>query len=353
MKKLFALLLALAMMLSLTACGGSKDEEPAKTAESGKAEEAASSGVENLNVWSIVPKGDGVYWTSMQNGVEDYCKEMGISDYTLAAPAETANVQQQIELCEAAISSGADILLLRISDPEAFMDVISRAQKNGTTVFSFNSEPYGGAEEIAKAWCGISPEMLGEAQAEAVIAGVEAGYVAKDATVLYISPTLTNPTHIINCDSFCAALSAAYPDMTIITDETGSGNAATVAAELLDAYLLSNPEISVLVANGANETSVMSAKVEGLNAYDDLWVVGCDGGEEQAEMLYIGALDSTVVQDTYGVGYESAKGALALHQGKSVDFYTPVGSKLLYPDGVEAYCEEGGWDMTAWNSYRG
>ena len=342
MKRLFVLLLTLAMALSLTACGGK--EEAASTGGDGE---------DSLTVWSIVPKGDGVFWNSMQLGVEDYCKEMGISDYTLAAPAETANVQQQIELCEAAISAGTDILILRVSDPEAFMDVISRAVSNDVTVFSFQQEPGGGTEEYVKAWAGISAEMLGEAQAEAVIAGVEAGKIAEDATVLYISPTLTNPTHITNCDSFCAALSEAYPNMTIITDETGSGNAATVAAELLDAYLLSNPEISVLVANGANETSVMASKIEGIDAEETMWVVGCDGGEEQAEMLYIGTLDVTVCQDTYSVGYEAVKNALALHNGESVEFYTPVGCNLLFTEGVEEYCADGGWDMTAWNSYKG
>ena len=146
------------MVLSLTACGGK--EEAASTGGDGE---------DSLTVWSIVPKGDGVFWNSMQLGVEDYCKEMGISDYTLAAPAETANVQQQIELCEAAISAGTDILILRVSDPEAFMDVITRAVNNGVTVFSFQQEPGGGTEEYVKAWAGISAERLGEAQADAVI----------------------------------------------------------------------------------------------------------------------------------------------------------------------------------------
>jgi len=338
MKKVFALVLALIMILSLAACGAGEKKE--KTTE-------------ELYVWSIVPKADGVFWGSMQQGVEDFLKEKGITEYRLAAPAEVANVQQQIELCEAAISAGADILILRISDPEAFMDVIQRAVKNGITVYSFQESPKNGIEEYCTAWCGISPEMLGQAQAEAVAAGVKAGKVAEDATVFYLSPTLTNPTHITNCESFVKALSEAYPNMTIITDETGSGQPATVAAELVDAYLLSNPEISVMVANGANETSVMAAKVEGINAYDDLWVVGCDGGEEQAEMLYIGSLDVTVCQDTYGVGYNSAKNALTIHQGGTVDFYTPVGCELLFPEGVKEYCEKGGWDMTAWNSYKG
>ena len=120
MKKVLALVLALIMILSLAACGAGEKKE--KTTE-------------ELYVWSIVPKGDGVFWGSMQQGVEDFLKEKGITEYRLAAPAEVANVQQQIELCEAAISAGADILILRISDPEAFMDVVQRAVKKGITVF--------------------------------------------------------------------------------------------------------------------------------------------------------------------------------------------------------------------------
>lgn len=333
MKKVLAVVLALVIVLSMTACGASKDD--------------------GLNVWCITPAGSGIYWVNVQKGVEGFCKENGITNYTLTAPSETANVQQKIELCEAAVSSGADILIVRLSDPEAFLDVVERANKKGITVISLQNEPVSGLEAYVPSWTGISPEMLGQSQAAAVEAGVNAGSVAEDATIYYLSPTLTNPTHIAICDSFCATISAKYPNMKVITDETGSGQPATVAAEHVDAYLLSTPEISVMVANGANETAVMAAKVEGIGAYDDLWVVGCDGGEEQAEMLYINSLDTTVLQDTYAVGYAAAKAGFAAHNGETVDFYLPVGCELLFPDGVEQYCKDYGFDMTAWNSYKG
>ena len=50
MKKVLALVLALIMILSLTACGAGGAKE--KTTE-------------ELYVWSIVPKGDGVFWAKL------------------------------------------------------------------------------------------------------------------------------------------------------------------------------------------------------------------------------------------------------------------------------------------------
>ena len=78
MKKVLAVVLALVIVLSMTACGASKDD--------------------GLNVWCITPAGSGIYWVNVQKGVEGFCKENGITNYTLTAPSETANVQQKIEL---------------------------------------------------------------------------------------------------------------------------------------------------------------------------------------------------------------------------------------------------------------
>ena len=106
MKKLFAILLALVMVLSLAACGG-QAEAPAAT-EAPKAEAPAATEapvVEDTNgdgavkIFLVSPLIGGSAWGNCQKGFEARCAELGWEG-TYLGPVTTANTAEMVELAE-------------------------------------------------------------------------------------------------------------------------------------------------------------------------------------------------------------------------------------------------------------
>ncbi|MBR3949357.1 MAG: substrate-binding domain-containing protein, partial [Oscillospiraceae bacterium] len=115
MKKLFALLLALVMVLSLTACGGGRTEQPAapaeKPAESNN--EAAAPAASGIEAGATI--GVSLPWLGTQNwkeAEEMFKTELEAAGFKPLIQAADNKVPQQQQQIESMIQNGAKVIVV-------------------------------------------------------------------------------------------------------------------------------------------------------------------------------------------------------------------------------------------------
>lgn len=141
MKKALAIVLALAMALTLVACGGtptsSSAPASASTPASGSASAAGSDvkSVEGMTV-TFIPKVTGnAFFEVANDGAQKYAEDWGITvDYQGSA---TAAVADQVQVINTAVASGTDAICISTVDAAGVSDALKAAAE------AASSSPHG------------------------------------------------------------------------------------------------------------------------------------------------------------------------------------------------------------------
>ena len=141
MKKLFAMLLALAMILSLVACGGSSapaaTQAPAATeapkAEAPAATEAPAAGGNLVGV--AMPTKDLQRWN--QDG-ENMKKQLEAAGYEVDLQYAANDIATQVSQIENMIANGCEVLVIASIDGEALGTVLDQAKAANIPVIAYD-----------------------------------------------------------------------------------------------------------------------------------------------------------------------------------------------------------------------
>ena len=172
MKKLIALLLALVMVLSLTACGGGRTEAPAeKSAESGA--EAAAPVVEGtIEEGAVI--GVSLPWLGTQNwkeAEEMFKTELEAAGFKPLIQAADNKVPQQQQQIESMIQNGAKVIVVGPIDGTQLGAVLEEAKAAGVYVIGYDRllENTTGVDGVVQ----FGSVKTGELQAQALLDGLK------------------------------------------------------------------------------------------------------------------------------------------------------------------------------------
>ncbi len=155
MKKLLALLLALAMVFALAACGA-----PAAPADD--AADAAAT-------YAIVCKdASNPYMARMVSGFQDACAAMGIT--AIEKSPETTSADDQITIINELVAQGVNGIAIAANDAAALKGAIEAAKEQGVVVVTLDSDTEGsqmfvnqaGVTEVAQVLVDSVADMCGE-----------------------------------------------------------------------------------------------------------------------------------------------------------------------------------------------
>ena len=168
MKKLLSLLLAGAMLVSLTACGEKNDPEPTGTPSAG------GDVVEGITIGANIYSGadnfmNGVVKPALEAAAKEAGAEITISD----AQGDQATLNNQIDTF---ITQGVSVLAINLVDPAAAGEVIAKAKAADIPLILFNKEATDGSMvDYDKVWyVGTNSAESGIIQGEMMLADIQA-----------------------------------------------------------------------------------------------------------------------------------------------------------------------------------
>ena len=194
-KKFLAALLSAALVATLLAGCGKKEEAPAEApaetpAETPADEPADAPAADEKMSFEIVSKGlQHQYWQAVKKGVEQKAAELGV-EVNFVGPASESDIKDQVAMFDNALNSNPKAIGLAALDTSSVTEQLQSAKDSGIPVIGFDSGVPNAPEGSVLANCSTNNYAAGEMAAEKVyeaikdrISGnVRIGVVAQDAT---------------------------------------------------------------------------------------------------------------------------------------------------------------------------
>ena len=320
MKKLIALLLALVMVIGLVACG--------KKAEAPAADDAASA----EKTIAVIAKGEThAFWQAVKAGAEAAGAEKGYK-VTFRGPTSESEseVPAQREMVQAALNDASVKGIVLATIGTGFADELVSAFDKGLPVVEFDSGLYADGADLTE---GKDP-TIGSVATDNYKAG---GVVAENFyAYLKEAGVLANgyKVGIIQHDSTATGIDRAggFNDKIVElakADGIELDINLQVKANNAGEYKLGLTALSdwgaqaIFMTNEGVVNEVYPEITDNAAAYKDILFCGFDAGTNQYNwMKDAGAnyalLVGSVAQDSYNIGYESVKLAIAKLEGKEV-----------------------------------
>lgn len=382
MKKLFACMLSVVLVISLAACGGGSStsttdstaepapaessEAPAGSSEPADSAEPAAGGTIKADVfWYTF--GD-TYLTSVRNAMETELAGYPNISYTMHDCEE--DQAKQTQMIETALTQGTDLLIVNIvttGSEETAQAIVDLASENDTPLIFFNREVSNDVINSYDKCCFVGTDadeagyMQGKAVADFLLKaenwdGDNSIYdLDKDGEIKYImfrgehgnaeafgrtKYSVEEANRLLADKGLVLAPSPANETSTQYEDDGVSnyflyGNwSAATAAELmrtaLSAYTLNSGQIELIMANNDDQAlgAIEAMNEEGYNTGEDgvgyIPVFGVDATTVAQEALAAGKMTGTVLQD--GPAMATCIVGLANNVAGGEDLFSNTGS---------------------------
>lgn len=332
MKKSVKAVLAGMLGLSMILSGCSTAASSGTTAA-----ESEAAGGEKKVVYFVSLKVGGAAWSQAQKGFEDACAELGWEGYYVA-PTTANDSSQMANLCETAITSQADAILGPLYDKDVFTDIINRAHEQGMLVGTTNTY-LGGIEDFN---IGTDQRNMGVTQAETLLNMVG----DKPCKVVWMVQNIASASVLETYDVFCQTLEG-HDNVTVHGIEFDDNN-PTTAADKMNNLWKADSAINAVVCNDSTGASMGVANfIEENGLQDQFYSIGIDASADILNYVMTGALDCTLDQNFYKMGYESVYMLKEIWDGKEVEKKVDSGMNEVTAENAVEYGAERGYEVTA------
>lgn len=339
MKKGICKLMAgvLGLSLLMTGCQSSGGQSAGSQSSDGQSSVESTAGEDKKVIYFVSLKVGGAAWSQAQQGFEDACAELGYEGYYVA-PTTANDSSQMANLCETAITNQADAILGPLFDKDVFSDIIDRAHEQGMLVGTTNTY-LDGIEDFN---IGTDQKNMGVTQAQTLIDLVG----DNPCKVVWMNQNITGTTTMQTYEAFCETLEG-HDNIQIHGIEFDDNN-PTTAADKMNNLWKADPEINAVVCNDSSGASMGVANfIEENNLQDTFYSVGIDASADILNYVMTGALDCTLDQNFYRMGYESVYMCKDIWDGKEVEKQVDSGTNCVTAADAVEYGASRGYEVTA------
>ena len=287
MKKTLAILLCLAMIVSLFAgCGGNNTAD------------------ESYKIALITMDRVDQHWVTLEEGAMKAGAELGVEVINMSPNAK--DDAQQIEQINNAVSSGCQAIVVAANGPDSVSSALKEAVAAGVKVVYVDSP----ANVEAEATFSTDNKAAGKTAGETMIAELTAQGITEGAVGIVNVNAATDSTVQREAGFREAFEGKAY---TLLETQYGEGDAAK-SQTIAENYITQG----VVGIFGCNEGSTNGAGNAVKAAAADVVVVGFDKSDAILGLIEDGFILATMAQNPDVMGYEGVKAAVAALKGESL-----------------------------------
>ena len=318
-KKILARLMASAMALTMTACGGSASQSGSdSTADTGS---DAAGGNHKISV--ILKTLNSEYWQAVSAGINQAADDLGVTVDLQGPPSETS-YDEQLNMIETTLgSSDAEALVLAPLQPDVATTAVANATipvlSVDTTFTSDKLVSYVGVsnEDAAKSGGEYVAEKLGGTGNVVILAGVQGDTTSEDRVKGW--------TEGIEAGG-CTVLDMQYTDAV-------ADKAVTTLEGLMQQY---PDQIDAVVCHSDDVAMGAAQALQSMGKQDDVVVCGF-GGISGATPVKEGSITATVDIGAYQMGYDCVARALDAIEGKTIDSFYPSDPTIIDSSNVDDF----------------
>ena len=343
MKKVLAILLAAAMLLTLAACAGkaqtpdtstsTADSAPAATdASSDAAPEQTAAPASDLTIGVNIQEFSNAYLTTMRNGMQASADKLGVKLDIVDGQSDETVISSNIDLM---LTKGYKVLAVNMMNTTSAPDILSKTSADNVPVVFFNVEPEADVLAAAKDcyYVGAKAEESGSMQGEALVSYWNDHPDADrngDGVMQYVM-IMGDPGHqdsILRTEYSVKAITDAGIEVEEVARDVANWARAD-GQDVMARILAAHDDIEAIICN--NDEMALGA-IEALKAGGYLVnggtfipVVGVDCNEEAKIAIKEGTMYASVFNDAVGQADAVVKLCKLIADGE-----TPTSENLGY-----------------------
>lgn len=329
MKKLAALTMAAAMVLSLAGCGAVTTDKKSDASDKGQAANASvdAKGGE-LKIGFSNCSQDTPFFANMTPIIEDYAKGKDISVVSLNADNDIAKQNKDIQDL---ISQGINMLIINPVNEDGPSAGIEACKNAGIPVVTVDKN----VKKGYTAWVGRDNVEMGRLVGEKLIELI--GGDSATGTILEIQGTAGSTTMMNRRDGFHEAIDKV-PGLKIVQSsycDYDRSKAIPATQDLLQA----NKDVVAIFGHN-DDMALGAAQVCAEQGFSDIKVCGVDGLMEAVLQIESGKYACTSSNDPVLLGQTAVDTAIKIFAGESVEEFVDAGTVVIDSENVAEYADK-------------
>ena len=359
-KKVTAMAMASCMILSMTACGGSKPAETtaaateaatteaAKEAETTAAEvkEAAGGDFSDKKVGISIYKFDDNFMTLYRTELERYLtEELGFKKENITIQDGKGDQAEQTNQIQNFITQKYDVLILNLVQASSAPEITDMCKEAGIPVVYINREPDATEEErwesegLNATYVGCDARQSGTYQGEEILETANKGDINSDGKVSYIM-IQGDPENVdaqYRTEFSVKALTDAGMEVEELLKQRGDWDQAKAQQIAQDALNQYGDKIEVIFCN--NDAMALGAlqaiEAAGRKVNEDIYLVGVDALTEAVQNVIDGKQTGTVFNNHFAQAQAASDIAVKFLSGEKVDAVNMVNYEKVTKDNAQ------------------
>lgn len=300
-KKILAGVGALALALSLAACGGNGD-----TTTPGGDDSAPAGGGDDILI-SVVVKGKNTYWALAESGARQAAEDLGVS-LNFNAPDTENEPDKQLNMLTTAITNQSDGIGFSPQDgaQASAPEILQQAADAGIPVVIFDN-PLSESSDVPLTTLSSDNFGMGGQLAENL-----ASVIGDSGKVALVTNGLTGNGGIRR-DGFLDWMETNAPDIEVVDVQNGEADQA-LSADKAQGILQAHPDLAGLAGTGVDATVAIGDMISQLG--HSAVGVGIDASPDTLTQIEEGKLAGVVTQNPYQMGYRTVELLVAAVKGE-------------------------------------